>query len=632
MKLRLLLFLGLTAAIAGGIGGAAAATGDELDPVRNVALPCEAVSTPGLVPRSAKNVAHVANVCGFVGTDVEFQSRKAADGTVHDYAFVGSMGAGLRIFDVTDPAHPVGAGGYTDPGWEVDVQVRGDTAAIAFDPVLVGINVSACLRQKSGSATKGGVDILRLNFDPQTARFSPTLADCYLNTGSGGAHNVTIHPSGTWLAIDTSSSGIEVVDLRGPAPVFNRKLPVALAGSAHDVSFSADGKTMYAASPGQGTYVVDVTNVLTGGATQIAFIPNNTQPGGSANPKNTTISHQADVSSDGAILGFTDERGGGLTQTACNEDPNGVIGGIHWWALKPQRGLAQTADASPATPRRLGTWFYPNPGLLVDPLDPVLASIGRTERACTIHIFRNGGTGSVSPGAIAPGYGGVSSLGRRELVVAHYGAGVWNLDFSGPPSSTDGIAEDPRSDWGNTLGWNVMPGAETWSAKEYKGYVYAGDMGRGFDVYALTACDGAGCVLRPTNTPGRAKGGGQYPGEPAELSILSGPSKGGKATFSLEVTYVTGQAVPAGKLTFNDKLSGRKLQATAIDSLTIAGAKAAITGRATVDGVPGVAFFAEAEDVGKNADAFRIVLADGYAAGGVLLKGNVEVTGGLLAP
>ena len=62
------------------------------------------------------------------------------------------------------------------------------------------------------------------------------------------------------------------------------------------------------------------------------------------------------------------------------------------------------------------------------------------------------------------------------------------------------------------------------------------------------------------------------------------------------------------------------------------GAKASITGRATVDGVPGVSFFVEVEDVGKEADAFRIVLGDGYAAGGILLKGNVQVTGGLVTP
>ena len=34
----------------------------------------------------------------------EARKRKAADGKVHDYAFVGTMGAGTRIFDVTDPA------------------------------------------------------------------------------------------------------------------------------------------------------------------------------------------------------------------------------------------------------------------------------------------------------------------------------------------------------------------------------------------------------------------------------------------------------------------------------------------------------------------------------------------------
>ena len=53
---------------------------DPLDPAHNLSLPCEALSTPGLVPRSAKNLAHVANVCGFVGTDIEFQSRVDANG------------------------------------------------------------------------------------------------------------------------------------------------------------------------------------------------------------------------------------------------------------------------------------------------------------------------------------------------------------------------------------------------------------------------------------------------------------------------------------------------------------------------------------------------------------------------
>jgi hypothetical protein len=98
------------------------------------------------------------------------------------------------------------------------------------------------------------------------------------------------------------------------------------------------------------------------------------------------------------------------------------------------------------------------------------------ERGCTVHVFRIGGNGSSSPGAAAPGLDGVSRLGQRELVTAWYGAGVWYVDFAGPPTVADGTPEDPRTTWGNTRGWNVMPGADTWSAKEYKGYIYAGDM------------------------------------------------------------------------------------------------------------------------------------------------------------
>src|SRR5687767_8476363 len=181
MRLRLLLLV-LVVAAGGAIAGAKGVTSDPLDPVRNVALPCEAVSTPGLVPRSAKNIAHVANVCGFVGTDMEFQSRRAADGTVHDYAFVGTMGGGTRIFDITNPARPTAAGRYTDPGYQNDVAVRGDLLVLGFDSLGVSGATSECLHGK-GSGTQGstraGIDIVRLRFSAQTATFTTELIDCY---------------------------------------------------------------------------------------------------------------------------------------------------------------------------------------------------------------------------------------------------------------------------------------------------------------------------------------------------------------------------------------------------------------------------------------------------------------------
>lgn len=634
LRIHQVLVLALAVAV---IGGGNAGAEDPLDPAHNVPIPCEFVGTPGTVARSATNIAHLANVCGFVGTDVEFQSRVDATGKVRDYAFVGTMGAGTRIFDITDPAHPFQAGGYVDPGWQNDVQVRGDTLVLAFDPILVGVHVSACLRQKSptGSATRGGVDIVRLDYDPVLGRFFTALQDCYLNV-SGGAHNATLHPSGEWLAVDTSSSGIEVVDLRGSAPVFKGRITNATSGSAHDVSFSADGNTMYVASPDSGNYIVDVSDVLERlpgqQPSRIAFISENSLPGGSGNRYNLTTSHQADTSSDGKIFVFTDERGGGLSQTACNSNSEGIIGGAHFWALDELEGVPASNGATPATPKRLGTWFYPNPLLAVDVFDPILQGMGRTERACTIHVLRNGGNGTSGPGEIAPGFDGVSRLPVDQFVAGHYGAGVWWVDFSSAPDPSDGIAEDQFTDWGNTLGWNVMPGAEVWSAKEYKGFIYAGDMVRGFDVYSFTPCEGVGCLIIPNNTPGRASGGGHLDGSSAEMTILRGTTAGGKATFGFDAEYVTGQVTPTGHLTFKDRTTGKDVESTSIDSFDAAGNRATFTGRATVDGIPGVAFFVEVVDNGEpgRQDSFRLVVADGYGAMGTLTGGNIQVEGSLL--
>ena len=318
-----------------------------------------------------------------------------------------------------------------------------------------------------------------------------------------------------------------------------------------------------------------------------------------------------------------------LSNTACNTDPRGIIGGMHFWALAPVAGGAEPAP-TPATPRRLGSWFYPNPGLAVDPLD-CRTRRHRPDRARLHHprVPQRRQRLASRPGPIQAGFDGVSSLPATQAVAAHYGAGVWWIDYSSAPSAADGIAESTFTDWGNTLGWNVMPGADTWSAKEYKGHIYAGDMTRGFDVYAFSNCSGASCVTVPVNTPGQVRGGGQAEGELAEFTILEGTAVGGRAQFSFDVAYVTGAPAPTGRVHFRDRDSGAQVDATAIDSLTIEGPRATVTGRATVDGQAGVRFFLEVEDLGKGgADAFRIVTATGYAAFGVVDKGNITVQGG----
>jgi hypothetical protein len=598
----------------------ATAEGDELDAAHNVPIPCELVSTPGAVPRSAKNIAHLANVCGFVGTDIEFQSRTDAAGKVHDYAFVGTMGAGTRIFDITDPAQPKFAGAYLDPGWQNDVQVRGDTLVIGYDWLVVGANVSTCLQGKNvtgGSLDEAGVDIIRLAFDPVTATFKTSRAGCYLSSvETGGAHTTTIHPSGEWLTINTSFAGLEIVDIRGPEPKLVHYVGRDVVDEAHDVSFSRDGNTLYSAGISS-TRVVDVSDVFNRAPTLVGTIPNSPTPDGHT----IQISHQSDVSADGTILAITDERGGGLSNTSCNQNAEGVIGAMHFWAVGEASDIAASRGATPGNPTKIGTWRYPNPTLAPDPLQ---SSLPRAERACTIHVFRLGGNGTAGPGEIAPGFDGVSSLPKRQAVSAHYGAGVWHIDFSSAPSNADGIAEDPQSTWGNTLGWNVMPGADTWSAKEYKGFIYTGDMGRGFDVYRFApGCENATCVVKP-NTPGKATGGGQAPGDLAELAILEGNSKGSRASFSFSVEYAAGEL--GGFLTFNDHGAKKRIKSTSLTSFTKTGNAATFTGTAEIDGVGGFAFAVSVTDGGlTGSDTLTLHTSDGYMAGGVLRKGNITV-------
>ena len=509
--------------------GAAAhlADGDDLDPVRNQPLPCDVVRSVALPARSAHDIRHVTNKCGIVGTDVEFQSRTDAAGRVHDYAFVGTMGAGFRIYDITDPRAPTWAGAFNDPGWQNDIQVRGNIAVTSFD---LASPTSTCLASQPGS-NRQGVDIIRLIFDPVTAKFRTRLITCVANA-PGGAHNSTIHPSGRWLAISNASDwAIDLVDLRnlsnGQAVHRYRfidastrsastcpssgvtftcvvvKRPNGTSASGlwrpHDAFFSRDGRTMYVAAINS-TFIVDVSGALSGSIRTISIIPN-VRPGTDPDSRyNIEISHQADVTADGKMLVIGDERGGGLSNDECNTDPNGVIGGLHFYALQPiDIAPEKSAGATPASPKKIGVYFYPNPGLLADPLQSAINQLPRTERGCTAHVFRLGGNGTSSPGPAAPGYDGVARIGWRQLTLGWYGAGTWYVSFHDAPDSQPGdhVQEDRFTTWGNTLGWNVQAGADTWSAKAYKdGFIFTGDMLRGFDVFHIDEChDVVACIL-----------------------------------------------------------------------------------------------------------------------------------------
>ncbi len=564
-------------------GSVIVADADELDPVRNLPLPCEDGLLPGdagspFPARSEKRLVHLANRCGIVGTDVEFQSRRDANGDIRDYAFVGTIGGGLRIFDITNPLRPRAAGRNATTGYQNDVQVRGNIAVLSYDGVSgLPVTTSSCLALNYPEADGQGVDVFQLQFNPENAAnlgplagpaFTTTTKTCFPNP-PGGAHNSTLHPSGKFLAISNPSSdwAVDIFDLRNlpegefvqpkrhlyrlidesrqdetgrcpadarfqcivikrpPAPnlgssrddvpynQFNtadceKTATEAAANSAcglfrpHDVFFSQDGETMYVAALNS-TVILHTGALLSDGRVRTkTIIPNFACPEagpaacgasnktGLDNTHNLELSHQADTTADGKILVISDERGGGVTNTSCNfNDQEGTIGGDHFWALAPIKGVTRTADASVRQPVKLGTYFTPDPGVTVipDPIEDLYP--GRTERACTSHVFRIGGNGSASPGPIDARFDGVSRLASRLMTQAWYGAGVWYVNFRGASSDTDGQKEESRSTWGNTRGWNIQPGADTWSAKEYKGYIYAGDIARGFDVYGCATPD-----------------------------------------------------------------------------------------------------------------------------------------------
>jgi hypothetical protein len=139
----------------------------------------------------------------------------------------------------------------------------------------------------------------------------------------------------------------------------------------------------------------------------------------------------------------------------------------------------------------------------------------------------------------------------------------------------------------------------------------------------------------PENTVGKVTGGGQIEGELAELTILRGSAAGGRANFGFNAQLAEGETIPTGHLTFIDHGTGEDVKSTSIDTLVITGNRATFTGRATVNGVPDETFSVEVEDLGEpgssvstTPDTFRIVVGDGYAAGGVLLKGNIQVHSG----
>jgi len=176
-------------------------------------------------------------------------------------------------------------------------------------------------------------------------------------------------------------------------------------------------------------------------------------------------------------------------------------------------------------------------------------------------------------------------------------------DAAGLPLHTWTLS-DPSDIIGTTIGGNRYG----WFATDEFPYL-------AFDTSALIGFQDY-CTTPPSTAGAKVTGGGW-------ITVA-----GGKGTFGL-TAKADSSGAPSGNLTYQDNgVLDRTVKSTSINSVTLNGNCAQITGTARVDGAPGVGFDVNVCDngePGKDEDTFSIFMSDGYAATGTLGGGNVQI-------
>jgi hypothetical protein len=408
-----------------------------------------------------ENMELVANVPIDFGADIELHG---------DYAYVSTYGScsggtppvgtpfpgnceagtgGVTVIDISDPENPERVGLFDCAGGQNDVQLSPDGKWLAM---AIETRNNACHPGEEGSVIVSLAD----PENPVEASFLP------IRNAAGtlvGSHNHTL--DWPYLYIDqyvSSYNRIDIFDLTDPAnPV---KLPGVQYGppafgttSPHDlvVDHRADGKDyLYASSGNQTSDVIDVTDPA-----QPVILQRLVDPA-------VDFAHQSEPSHDGSLTLITDEYRGGGEARACGKTPTqdgprdvppdndfgdrNNLGALYFYRTNPD-GLVQ-ADGN-GQPVIAGTYNLP---LQTGDVDPVLG------QGCTVHVFWQ-----------APD--------ENRLVTAWYGKGSRVVEFSNPARAKE-------------VGWFIPDGADTWSAKPHNGYIFTGDIARGFDVLRYTGEDG----------------------------------------------------------------------------------------------------------------------------------------------
>ena len=383
-----------------------------------------------------------------------------------DYAYVGSYGEGMVIVDIKDPRNPKRVGVFPCEGGQNDVQLQPGS-----NPQYAVLAIEST-SNKCHPANEGFVVIdISDKANPKEVAFVGQKIE--EGGVQDGAHNTTM--DWPWLYVDQyqpthgSQEGrngqYDIFDLREVIKGSKKRAAVleAEGGGAHDlqVDHRPDGRAIaYAASIGF-TDVLDVTD-----PTKPAFLQRL-----AAGEHGVGISHGAEPNFDRTLMIETDEYGGGSGVVACGGGSDARVpptvsgavnvaspGAVHFLRLNKDGTIKQLAPTT--EPNKVDQAGAFN----ITPQNNPSASEG-----CTSHVFWQ-----------APN--------ENRMVIAWYGRGTRVVDFSNPAAPVE-------------IGHFIPTGAETWSAKPHKGYIFAGDTVRGLDVLEYT---GEKCERWPT-TAGAAE-------------------------------------------------------------------------------------------------------------------------------
>ena len=360
-----------------------------------------------------------------------------------DWAFVstddpdedGPKQGGLVIVNIADPTRPFvegrwnsATGGVRDGSYgDVDLSPDGNLA------VLTNAHCSECAEGEVpwvvliDVSDKANPELVGKIIDDETMDYvhTSTLDNKMLYTNPQVAAFFPQPGNAHITAFDIS-------DPSNPVKVGTISGPDSEAGLAHDsyIDHRPDGKTlMYGASVHKSD-VFDITDPL-----QATWLQTTTSP-------QYTISHDVQPNHDRSIIVVDDEgaAGGQLDESlsACGKVGQGPAsansGSVHFFGAAPDGTFADEGAAY------LGSFNA-----------PANANTG----ACVAHVFWQ-----------APN--------ENRLTQAYYRTGAFVLEFEDPA--------DPQM-----LGWFLaVGGAQYWSNKPHRGYLYATDMEHGLDILRYT--------------------------------------------------------------------------------------------------------------------------------------------------